>query len=57
MESCTLRYTSVDEAVKKILACGTGAVMAKFDVERAYRIVQVHPMDRWLLGMYTGKRG
>jgi len=47
----------VDEAVKKILACGTGAVMAKFDVERAYRIVQVHPMDRWLLGMYTGKRG
>ena len=35
----------------KNLACGTRAVMAKFDVESAYRIVQVHPMDRWLLGI------
>ena len=30
---------------------GKGALMAKFDVESAYRNVPVHPSDRHLLGM------
>ena len=30
---------------------GPGALMAKFDVEAAYRNVPVHPSDRYLLGM------
>ena len=50
-ELCTLRYTSVDEAVQMILGKGPGALLAKFDVESAYRVVPVHPADRWLLGM------
>lgn len=30
---------------------GPGALMAKFDVEAAYRNIAVHPKDRFLLGM------
>ena len=30
---------------------GRGALMAKFDVEAAYRNIAVHPSDRYLLGM------
>ena len=30
---------------------GRGALMAKFDVEAAYRNIAVHPSDRFLLGM------
>ena len=50
-ELCSLNYTSVDRAVQRILRLGTGAKLAKFDVESAYRTVPVHPEDRWLLGM------
>ena len=48
---CSMKYTSVDVATKKVLALGQGSLLAKFDVESAYRNVQVHPGDRWLLGM------
>ena len=30
---------------------GPGAMMAKFDIESAYRLIPVHPEDRPLLGM------
>ena len=33
------------------MSLGKGTMMAKFDVENAYRIVPVHPQDRPLLGM------
>ena len=48
---CSMNYTSVAVAVKRVLALGEGARLAKFDVEGAYRTVPVHPDDRWLLGM------
>ena len=55
-ELCSMKYTSVDEAVRKVLALGAGTLMAKFDVEGAYRTIPVHPEDRWLLGMkWEGK--
>ena len=50
-ELCSLRYTSVDEAVQAILSLGQGAQMAKVDIESAYRIIPVYPTDRLLLGM------
>ena len=34
-----------------VLKHGPGALMAKFDVEAAYRNIAVHPDDRYLLGM------
>lgn len=55
-ELCTMRYTSVDEAVVKICELGAKTQLAKFDIESAYRIVPVHPEDRHLLGMeWKGK--
>ena len=55
-ELCSLHYTSVDKAVRKVLEKGTGTVMAKFDIESAYRTIPVHPDDRKLLGMsWKGK--
>ena len=50
-ELCSLTYTSVDEAVQWILRRGRGALLAKFDIASAYRIVPVHPHDHPLLGM------
>ena len=47
-ELCSLKYTSVDEAVELVLSSGSRAVMA---IESAYRIIPVHPDDRPLLGM------
>jgi len=47
-EEFTLHYITVDQLVSQF---GPGALMAKFDVEAAYRNVPVHPSDRYLLGM------
>ena len=30
---------------------GKGALLAKLDLKKAYRMVPVHPDDRWLLGV------
>ncbi len=50
-ELCSLHYTSVDEACKRVIARGRGTMLAKFDVEGAFRTVPVYPGDRRLLGM------
>ena len=33
------------------MSLGWGTLLAKFDVESAYRIIPVHPNDLYLLGM------
>ena len=48
---CTLQYTRVDDVVRQLLQLGPGALMAKLDIKSTYRIVPVHPQDRFLLGM------
>ena len=50
-ELCSLCYTRVDQVVRQLLQLGPGALMAKLDIKSAYRIVPVHPQDRFLLGM------
>ncbi len=50
-EVCSVSYTSVDAACKRVVAAGRGSLLVKFDVEGAFRTVPVHPDDRWLLGM------
>ena len=50
-ELCTLRYMLVDEAIKWIRSRGWRTLMAKLDIESAYRSIPVHPMDRFLLGV------
>ena len=50
-ELASLQYTSVDQAVKRIISLGRDCLLAKIDVKQAYRNVPVHPQDRPLLGM------
>ena len=47
----TLHYITVDQVIHMVSSFGGGALMAKFDVESAYRNIPVHPADRALLGM------
>ena len=50
-ESCSLSYTTVDCAAELVRSRGRGALLAKLDIESAYRIVPIHPDDRSVLGM------
>ena len=47
----SLHYSSVDDAVRILLALGPGAQMAKVDLKSAFRMVPVHPADWHLMGM------
>ena len=46
-----MHYIHLDQIINMIAKHGPGALMAKFDVEAAYRNIAVHPDDRYLLGM------
>ena len=46
-----MHYIKLDQIISMALKHGPGALMAKFDVEAAYRNIAVHPDDRYLLGM------
>ena len=48
---CSLEYASLDQAVQMVASLGEGALMAKLDLHSAYRMVPVHPLDHWLLGL------
>ena len=41
----------VDQVVQRVLSLGKGALLAKIDIESAFRNIPVHPDDRHLLGM------
>ena len=45
------KYVTVDDAVTAIQQKGSGAHLAKIDIQSAYHIIPVHPDDRWLVGM------
>lgn len=48
---CSLTYMKVDDLVQKILQTGRGTLLAKIDIESAFRNIPVHPEDRHLLGL------
>ena len=48
---CSLSYVTVDMVARTVEELGAGALMAKVDIESAYRLVPVHPDDRPLLGL------
>ena len=50
-ELCSLSYTSVDVIAEKVVELGQGTLLAKMDIKQAYRMIPVHPEDRYLLGM------
>ena len=45
---CSLTYSSVEEVADQVARLGPGALLAKIDIESAYRIIPVHPQDRHL---------
>ncbi len=47
-ELCSLMYTKVDEVAAQAVCSGRGALLAKVDIEAAYRLIPVHPQDRVL---------
>ncbi len=52
----SLQYIKFDDVVTMVTKLGRGALMAKFDVQSAYRNVAVLPRQRHLLGMkWRGK--
>lgn len=48
---CSMSYTTVTNAVQGSTAHGKEDLMIKLDIHSAYRVVPIHPDDRWLLGM------
>ena len=46
-----LRSLQYINMVHQLLKLGPGAELAKLDIKCAYKIVPVHPQDRYLLGM------
>ncbi|KAJ1214052.1 hypothetical protein NDU88_001680 [Pleurodeles waltl] len=49
--TCSLGYASFDEAINLVRAAGKGALMAKADIESAFRLLPVDPSSFHLLGM------
>ena len=47
----SVTYSSIDDAISMIIRCGKGALMAKFDIKSAYRIIPIHAEARHLFGM------
>lgn len=52
---CTLSYTTVDAVAEIIATLGRGALLAKIDIESAYRLIPVHPQDRVLQAVQWGE--
>jgi len=48
---CSLKYVTIDEAIKGIIQLGHGTLLAKIDIKSAFRLLPVHPADRHMLGM------
>ena len=46
---CSLSYVTVDQVASMAANLGRRTLMAKVDIEVAYRLVPVHPDDRPLL--------
>ena len=52
----SLSYIAVDDVAEIVQRLGTGSLLAKMDIEAAYRLIPVHPQDRVLQGMeWDGK--
>ena len=55
-ELATVRYATIDDAIRLIKSLGKGCFLAKTDIKSAFRIIPVSPNDFPLLGMeWQGK--
>ena len=51
---CSLKYITVDHAIQHIVTMRSGALLAKIDVQSAFRLLPVHPADRHLGMQWKG---
>ena len=47
----SVRYATVDDAIRLIKQAGPGCFMAKTDIKNAFRIIPINPADYHLLGL------
>ena len=52
VENFSLQYITIDNAIQGILRLGQGCFLAKTDIESAFRLVPLRPLDYELFGMY-----
>ena len=48
---CSMSYTTVENVASLVADLGRGSLLAKVDIESAYRLIPVHPQDRQLQAM------
>jgi hypothetical protein len=48
-------YLDLDHCVQNIVALGPGTLIAKADLQDAFRLLPIHPDDHWLLGFKWGE--
>ena len=46
-----MSHISVDGAIQQILTLGRGALLAKNNIKRVFRLLPVHPAERHILAM------
>ncbi len=51
---CIVKYASFDLAIQLVVKNGKGALLAKADIESAFRLLPIHPEDFQLLGIKLG---
>ncbi|XP_063772971.1 uncharacterized protein LOC134909710 isoform X2 [Pseudophryne corroboree] len=51
---CSVVYQSFDEALEMVRSYGSGALMAKIDVESAFRLLPLHPDSFRFMGFLIG---
>ena len=56
-EFTEVHYDSIDTIVDKVKSCGRHCLMAKTDIEDAFRIIPIHQDDRFLLGFTWDQQG
>ena len=49
-EACRVSYETLDDIVALVKTNGPGSLIAKADIESAFRIIPIHPDDYHLLG-------
>ena len=48
----SLQYIRVDDAIRQIVSTCPGALLTKFDIRNAFRLIPVHPQDWPQLGIH-----
>jgi hypothetical protein len=51
---CTVKYQTIEDAVKLMKLYGKSCLLSKTDIENSFKIIPIHPDDHELLGFPLG---